>query len=435
MKSFRGFTLVEAMTTIAVTSVVLATVMATFNNVSRTTTNANKAVALSNSTRNLSDLLAKDFAQAGKGFSDLSILDIKFEFHEDFFEFAEGEVRDQHMYGVADLDYDGLSNASEITLHWFDYDISTHPTFFFQPSDRDEWNTGVYSGGSLYSNNTDAFAGVEEGDIFLIYPVKPFLYKNYDDSETYWNGANEIVDDEEVIFNQAVILQIGEPDDATIIDGDADASTFSMNGMQGITFSDGPIFSKNLSNPSESPTPDFAAMESPFTRDMSRANGYEINSNAWMARKLGNSSSFNRVVYRIVSDDTNNIQVLSRSHNGVQELVATDVTAFVIDLGLSIPAGTDFKAMDRDAIKSFLSGTDAAYWTKGWDSDSSWAAMPESDYKIAIGRHSLQAKVAFTQLGAEDKSMELVDGVNQRKERSFSSQYRLKNINNPVLAE
>ena len=120
----KGFTLTEMMTTLLVTSIVMAGVVVTFNKVTTSADNAARSADLTNSARGLAALLASDFANAGRGFSDLNALDIRFQYHEDFYIFPTGSTKDLNMYAISDLAFDESKGLSEITLNWFDYDIS-----------------------------------------------------------------------------------------------------------------------------------------------------------------------------------------------------------------------------------------------------------------------------------------------------------------------
>lgn len=432
----KGFSLVELMTTLAVTAVVITGVVATFNKITKSTDNAAKAVNLTNSARGLASILASDFANAGRGFSDLISLDIRFRFDPDFYAFPGGKEVDLNMYAITDLAYDDANEISEITLHWFDYDVREAPSFIFQPSAAEvasgNWGNGqtTFTGGRLYTNDTDKLEELAQGDMLLLYNLAPMVSSG-DATRTPWYSHGT--------RNQGLILQVASTANYTENPTMETNTHLGMAGYIEVTFSDGPIFSNTIDSEFANVMDDETSSIKTYmvsTTDI-RTKGYSLPETVWVARRLGGPDDFNRVTYEVVQGDGTN--VLVRRYNGDPEIVATDVERFSVSLGLDVHPTelADMEFMDPTEVDGLVSRLDGDLWTKGKNVDSRFDSLSDEEFKIAIGRHAMQVEVDFQQLGAEDKAENETtnpDGSTgtYRKRRGFVQQYRLRNISPPI---
>lgn len=426
----KGFSLVELMATVAITTLVLAGVVTTFGRIASSSKNTSKSAALTNSTRGLSGLLASDFASAGRGFSDLLLINIRYQFSESFYTFGPDEERSPYMYAITDLRYDQTTESSEITMNYFDYDLRRSPSFCFLPSeaetDEEDWGTATrttYEGGRLYSSTVESFDQVKEGDIFLIYPLVAFV-EAPDKEKTPWNNYAGRID--------AVILQVSQVSE---VQGGEEGGTdhMGLSAMMEITFGDGPIFSNKLDAVLENDEP--ITDKVTFTEGLERKTGYAMDGKTWVARRLGNADSFSRITYEVIAgDEAEGTQVLARRRNGTPDLVATDVQTFKVQLGLDIdPTLTaDMTQMERADMDGRVSRMTAGFWTYGKDIDNAWDSTSEDDFRIAIGRHALQAEVEFLQMGSLDTTEQDAEGENFTQRRGFIQQYRIRNMTAPI---
>ncbi len=423
----KGFSLVELMATVAITTLVLAGVVTTFGKIASSSNNTSKSAALTNSTRSLNSLLSYDFASAGRGFSDLLMINIRYEFSESFYVFGDDEERSPYMYAIGDLRYDG-ANSSEITLNYFDYDVRRTPSFAFLPSEAemDDWGTPAhttYEGGRLYTNSPEGFDVVKEGDIFLIYPLAPFVQEP-DKDKTPWDQFEGEID--------AIILQVASVE-APQLGGEASTEHKGLSSMMEVTFGDGPIFSNTPDTVMENDEAPTDALE--FNDDLLREKGYQMNQRAWIARRLGDADSFNRITYEIISgEETDSKQVLARRRNGVPELVATDVEIFKVRLGMDIDPSriADMTSLTRTDMDGRVSRLEGSFWTYGKDHESVWDSSSEDVFRMAIGRHALQAEIEFLQMGSADHNAKDDDGESFRQRRGFVQQYRIRNVTAPI---
>ena len=148
---------------------------------------------------------------------------------------------------------------------------------------------------------------------------------------------------------------------------------------------------------------------------------YRLPGEYWLARRLGNANSFNRVTYTIEeADSPGEPNYLVRTHNGEKSILATDIEAFEITLGLDMPVGKEPSEVTSDLINGQISRFDDDYWTLGRETDNRWNNMDDDLFKMIIGRHTLQAEVKFTQ------------NTQDGEKRSFTQQYRILNGNLPL---
>ena len=177
-KRARAFSLIEILLTLAITSVVMAGLVATFSSVSRGVNNTTKKSAQTNTVRGLSELMRKDFTSAGQGVGDLIAYDIRYLLSESLtgVPVSDGTAdRPIFFYGVSDIDYGdvGGDSFSSVTLQWFEYDYATdtRPTFFVSGNDWEA--SGNYQGPVvLSSSNPNHVTDLKAGDILIFYKLR-----------------------------------------------------------------------------------------------------------------------------------------------------------------------------------------------------------------------------------------------------------------------
>jgi prepilin-type N-terminal cleavage/methylation domain-containing protein len=423
-----GFSLVEVMVAIAITSIVMTGVVVTFSRVTKSAENAELSSAITNTSRGLADILRSDFTAAGKGFSDLKALDIHFRFHQDYYVYSSPIREDKLMYGITDLFYNVSNTTSEITFHYFDYDIRENPTFIFHTNETwGEAGTTTYNEGYVISTDLEALdkiKGVKDG-IWLIYKYD-WLVKTADDGETIWNTAP----DDGIPLNHGIILQAGTTGDVetgTYADHylgmDADTGD-SLGRQMKLNFSDGPIFSNQLSgNAIETPLVQ-AAESVPAKLDRGASgNHYRFPTGYWLARYLGDAYSFNRVSYSIQRGSApGDPDVLVREQNGELAALATEVEEFTVRIGIDSDVGVSPGSVTATMADGLISRvTEIENWTTGQQQDSRWSGLSAEEFKKILGRHAIQAEVTFTQASSQ------VEG-----DRSFDQVYRIVNGSLPL---
>ncbi len=422
-KNQQGFSLVELMTTVAITILVLAGVVTTFSKIASSSTNTSKSAALTNTTRGLTHMIGYDFASAGRGFSDLIPINIRYQFSESFYTYGETEERDTYLYSISDLNYDEDTQTSEITLNYFDYDMRNNPSFFVEvPEDEaEDWGQEThktYNSLILSTKDNAALAKLESGDILLIYPIHPFVELS-SETRTPWSSFEG--------KNEAFILQVSEVGEIS----DQGENRLALT----VTFGEGPVFSNTF----DKPPANSSAIEPStdvYTSIKDRTNsGYALPSQAWIARKLGDVDSFNRVTYQVVSgEEGGGTLALARRRNDTNELLATNVQTFTVRLGLDINPSfaADMENMPRSEMNGQVSRLDTDFWTMGKGYDSVWDSISVDEYLIAIGRHTLQAEVEFMQQGATDTTEKAGEDGAYQQRRGFTQQYRIRNVTAPV---
>ena len=419
-----GFSIVEVLTTVAVTTVVMAGVVVTFNRITRSANNATRGSDLTNSTRGLGDMLRYDFAMAGKGINDLNALNIRHRFTDAFSGRQTGDPEPEpFLYGIADVSEDA-NGFSEISLHWFDYDLTAgdsarNPTFIASGV----WLTGATQTGPviLQSNNTDALDGLESGDMLLFYKLHIFNQEDSFQTSAIWNAG--ITDNNGDPANEAIVLQVDQVIDPTLgLLGFSD-----LAGVKIVTFTDGTVFSNTF------PTDNILdiAFEDYIGGLTSKLDAtLNMPNYVFLARKLGDKNSFNRVQYKVDRESSTDPWVLLRTHNGVEEVVATRVTQFQVRLGLDVPIGRTPGAVDRDDMDGYVTSLNPASWTGGFaDSSSNWGSLTTSQFVQIIGRHTIAATVSFTQ---ESAVKDTGDADQSVKQRSFVRIYPTSNNTLPM---
>ena len=421
-----GFSLVEMMTAIAITTVVMTGVVVTFSRVTKSADNAERSSAITNTSRGLADILRSDFIAAGKGFSDLKALDIHFRFGPGFR--VSGSRSDLLMYGIADLYYKPDDTTSEIILHYFDYDIRENPTFIFHTEETwGESGTTTYTEGYVISSDVgalDEIQGIEDG-IWLIYKYD-WLVKAAEDGMTIWNtGYNG--DDP---LNHGIILQAGTTgvvETGAYADhylGDDPDTGDSLGSQMKLNFSDGPIFSNDLGGNAIKTPLVKAANSVPATLDRGPdGSHYRFPEGYWLARYLGDGNSFNRISYYIQRGSApGDPDVLIRDHNGEIAALATEVEEFTVNIGIDSDVGIGPTFVTKAMADGLISRVgDVDNWTTGQEQDARWDSLSVHEFKQILGRHAIQAEVTFTQVSHK------VDG-----DRSFVQLYRIVNGSLPL---
>lgn len=419
-----GFTLVEVMIAVGISVVVLGGLVKTFSDITKSTANANRSSDMTTVSRGVAQLLELDFSQTGKGINDLSALNVHYKFEPPPNGFVDEPIPQLSLYGVADATHDGT--FSSVTLQWFDYDLAgssngENPSFvvdFSEMQGADTTPLDNFDGNAkLISNKLEHLQSIAVGDIFLFYKYRVFNEVAKFEDEAIWNaGVVDILGNSEI---EAFILQIGTVDTPGV-----DASGLGMDFEMTITFDDAGIFSRNLGA--------YAAQTLfqtyAFVMPTEVRTEMKLPSSLFLARKLGDADSFNRVQYSVENSGGNNI--LLRSHNGDEEVVATNVTQFDVSVGLDV---TNKKPDDivRDDMDGYVSSLDSAFWTQDL---SDWGgSLSAEEYRRILGRHAMAIRVDFTQ---ESLTKDLGDadagGAGGHKIRTFSRQFRIWNNALPI---
>ncbi len=419
-----GFSLVELLVAVGIAVVVLGGLVKTFSDITKSTANANRASDMTSVTRGVAQLLEYDLSQTGRGISDVSALNVHYKFIPPPTGIVDEAVPQLSLYGLADLDHDG--SFSEVTLQWFDYDMAgtsgvSNPTFVVDFGDLQGLLTDPLSNfnGSamLISNNLAALRGVAEGDIFLFYKYRVFNEIEKFQTDAIWNaGLVDALGNSDI---EAFILQIG-----SVQTPDTDTSGLGMDYEMEITFSDDSIFERDLGSYAAETL--FRAYSLVLTTEVRTE--LKLPSALFLARKLGDSDSFNRVNYFVESRGGNN--VLIRSHNGVEEVVATNVAKFDVSAGLDVTnkAPDDILIEDMDG---YVTALDADFWAMSF---SDWGgSMTVEEYRRILGRHTMAVQVDFSvESLTKDFSDADAGGSGGHKIRSFSRQFRLWNNSMPI---
>lgn len=415
----RAMTLVEIMVAIGIAAVVLGGVVATFSRVTSSVTNASRAADITVTNRSVADLLERDFANAGRGISDLNALNMHFAFSSSF---VTGTLNEEHLYPIAGLEHDGTA-YSDITLQWFDYDLSEpnrNLTFVADFPSGSAWDDlGNYSEPvTLLANDNTTLAQIQSGDIFVFYKYGIFRVNQEDIAQDgIWNSNIEDPDEPGRPLNDAVILQVGELSSVS--------TSLSVTGITYArtiqTYKSDQIFSNDLNgNASQTIfTPYNAALGVSLDDDLRMPAG------TFLARRLGHASSFNRVRYYVPP----NSRTLIRSHNGNEEVVASNVSRFEVRVGLDTPKGNP-TAFGSDDMDGYVSVNETNRWTR----DLTDSGLSIQQYKILLGRHALAAEVAFSIESLEkDRGDSAAGGTGGTKVRSFVQHYRLWNSTLPTI--
>ncbi len=433
-RNYSGFSLVELMTTIAVVGVVMVGVIATFSRINSSTKNASRGLDITNSTQGIQELLKHDFGKAGKGISDLAALNFHYKFSPSF---VQETTPSPFLYGVADLDYDSMSGSSEVTLQWFDYSLSAanegrNPTFLMAFDTGESWDaTGLYTGPvHILSNNSTYLNEIESGDIFVFYRYQIFTEASeFAEGAAIWNS--NVVDEAGNPVNSAVVLQIGTVTSPIDVAQPAEHG-IDLDFQVTATLAPSTFFDNDLSaNPVVTP---YVKMSRTFPSALIDENDGALRfpASAYLARKLGNSSGFHRVHYR-VEDSSQGEKILVRNENGRREIVATGVTKFEVYIGIDTANGMQPDAIQNTDIDGYVSSMSRPSWTRGLsDPDNGWG-VSEEEFKIILGRHAMAAEVHFTQQSTfRDSADQDTGGEGNRKIRSFVQQFRIWNNGLPM---
>ncbi|MDJ0835110.1 MAG: prepilin-type N-terminal cleavage/methylation domain-containing protein [Acidobacteriota bacterium] len=426
----KGVSLVEVLLTVAITAVVMAGLVTTISQVTRSVNNATRKTAQTNAVRGLSEMLRHDISAAGMGVGDLNAYNIHFVLNENLTGIDPEESQASQLapffFGIDDLDYDMVNgrNFSSITLQWFDYDFTatdTRPTFFV--SDYQWESSGTYSGPvQLSSSNADHINDLKEGDILVFYKVR-LLYEGalYEDNAIWNAGLTDVDGNPE---NEAVILQVG-----SVSSGGSGGYT-DLPEKAIITFKENGIFLNNFPDDADRMKTKIEGTSGDLASELSDL-GHPPKY-TFMARKLGSEDSFRRVRYHVeYSSDADTLVLLRTSNvglNSYEEVVATNITEFEIRLGLDVTVGKAPDTIVRDDVDGYVSNTETDKWTmtRGVNPYGlpGWGSISLDDYRIVLGRHALTADLMFTQ--------SVSDIYAGSSSRSFRQQIRIVNNNLPM---
>ncbi len=423
-----GFSLTELMLALLLTLIIGTGLMVTFKSIRSTTSDSIRANDITTSLKSLSNQLRYDFSNAGRGFTDLSLYNIQYQFMNDFIN--EPNVG-KNFHGITDHTREADGNSA-ITLQWFDYEInrgaeSITPTFVF--SFANPAVTNPLDAGSLHSNNVNALNGVQEGDIFLVYSIAPMLTSNTSQylrdeasKPAPWN--NPALGPSTTVGNNAVLVQVNAVGAIT------PPATSSLQNERAVTFGAvaGTIFSNNFPGGglTRGMDPAVTLTNASALTDASLAissNG-AVTSPQFLARKLGNSNNFHRVTYYVETAASGRKTLMRQHNNDDPEVIAINIDNFQISLGFDVdPAIAPANVLLADqngSVNANISEPDS-YWIE----DSSAYPNGLDDYHVFVGRHAVAAKVSFTQSSLTDS---WTGGPSQPVQRSFEQQFRINSF-------
>jgi len=120
-----------------------------------------------------------------------------------------------------------------------------------------------------------------------------------------------------------------------------------------------------------------------------------------------------------------------RAINGVEQVVATNVTDFSIRLGIDVPLDLTPDSIDRKThMDGYVSRLDGTAWTRGFeDTVNPWASITNAEFKRIIGRHAIAAEVTFAQESLEKDTGEK---DSPSRSRSFVQQFTIANAKLPM---
>lgn len=423
-----GFSLTELMLALLLTVIIGTGLMVTFKSIRAATSDSIRANGITTSLKSLSNQLRYDFSNAGRGFTDLSLYNIQYQFMNDFINEPNAG---KNFYGITDHTREADGNSA-ITLQWFDYEInrgptSITPTFLF--SFANPGVTNPLDAGNLHSNSVNALTDVQEGDIFLVYSIAPMLTSNTSqylrDEATKpapWN--NPALNPNTTVGNNAVLVQ------ANAVGAITPPADSSLQNARAVTFGAvaGTVFNNNFPgggltrgmDPSATLTNAAALTLANLSVDGSGA----ITQPQFLARKLGNSNNFHRVTYYVETAPSGRKTLMRQHNNDDPEVIAVNIDNFQISLGFDVDpsiAPADVLLADQNGSVNANVNEPDSFWIEDG------TAYPGSleDYHIFVGRHAIAAKVSFTQSSLTDS---WTGGPSQPVQRSFEQQFRVNSF-------
>lgn len=419
----RGITILELLVTITVTTVVLAGTMTMFTKINQSVLDTNRNNEFTFQNRSLIDLFKQDFLKAGKGMNDFSVLNVHHAFNSSF-----AATDNTVLYPVADISYDDSTQTSEIVLQYFDYDIAgvarNNPTFFAMLDNGDSSTFGdnmTYI--NIYGNNKTNLDSVVKGDVVMLYRFDALrqgkAFKN--DDQNPWESQR--VDGKRT--NDAILLEVTAVDETFSEGGDDTKIQFSKR----ITFGEGNVF-RNTIDTTEFETKFKDGVDNPgiaidsmaswlFEGSESRVPGLR-QTGLFFARKLGSSDSFRRVHYRVTNQS--GTQVLLRTENGVDEVIAENIESFNVVLGVDVPKGNTAANVNNALMDGYVTTRDPDSWTRAHNDPSNTWNITGPQFEKIIGRHAVAAIVKLVQ------KVEYPDprtGTPELKRRAFEHQFKL----------
>ncbi len=415
MTRARGLTMIEILTTLAVTAVILAGIFMTFNKMNVGIKNAMRSNDLVYNVRGLYQMMQADLATAGRGVSDVNTLQIHFA-HD------EAVAGEEFFYGVVSRPQ--LNGHSQVIFQWFDYDVTRNPTYPVINPDAAAFDTdgswlATPTSVELHSNDpTDPeIANIAPGDIFLIY--NPSINYDRDLHEQIHSSVNgDFSWQEEVLGNGALILEA-----TNVIPDLANNRVTLQFDNRATTFDNTPTLPRN---PQVSNYSDVNQLVSDMVREGLARFAFKPPPSVWLARKLSSVNGFHRVRYWVNSSDA---LIRSETVNGtvVDLVLATNVSEFNFKIGLDIDDPLNPANQEPAAWNSSVSYSDgAAFWPEEGTSASDI---------ILIGRHALAAKMKLT---LRSQTQDLLDNQagddgGTHRTMHFERQFQIRNLHRPYL--
>lgn len=426
----RGFSLVEVMVSLGILVILVGGLAAGFSRINEGLRNAARSTDLSNNSRGIFNIMQQDIYNAGLGFRDLNMLQVHVNNLVD--------TGESPFYSIANLQKDSGS-PSEFTLQWFDYDL-VFAQDFSNPTFVAFWEDGVDGSPwpvtapdlvlmSMMDSGT-AQDFIKPGDIFLVYcndivydeNLLATLTSKIDTDGKLSEDPTGASDQFGAMLLQANTVEVVPPPFSCTEGAFNSAVRISWGGpLFGNDFSADPVINPYTFNES------FKCLEQWLAEDGKPSSTLRIKppNGHWLARKLGDAECYHRVRYHVES-----------GAGGEQALVRDDLqpdgswnsmilTTGVVDF--TVEVGTDVVGLNEN-LDGAVSTLDANYWfTDEDDSDLMGAGFH------IIGRNTQAIKVQVTLHSLMDDLQVDQSLTDQRKTRTLTQLYRMRNAHLPLV--
>lgn len=421
----RGFTLIEILMGLFLSLIVVAGVTAALTGINSGVRNASRSSDLTNNIRGVFQILQRDVYLASRGVGDVNLLQVHFN--------NPNAIDETLFYGISSIDED--TGDSELVLQYFDYDytaagVDGNPTFvvdWLGSNGNEDWPPNIPPLHLMSAiANDPALADVQQGDLFLLYSSDPVYRAEINALALSLNGGafyNELLMSEGGVGNGAFLLQVvaiepTAPDDGFDCGGDEGGYQSAIRVAFGGTtfvndFAANPVRTKYTEPAIKCPRMALIDQDS----GAAKLGWVKPPNGTWLARKLGDATAYHRVVYSVDNG------TLIRNENGVDMILASNVTDFTIDVGLDIRPGA------ADPWDGSVSVLDTDYWIRDMDV----LAGVRDESRAYLGRHALSMRTSITfESLFVDQEDTTAQGSGNRKVRTLTNQIRIKNQHLPL---
>lgn len=399
----KGTSLVEVLVTVLILTFIVTLASQAFVAINYTSLVVNDTTVIHDKARTAQTILVSDMAKAGRGFQDLSQMDL-------WFDNGSGP---SPMLMINNLTVD-VNGFSDITIHYFDYD----PTDSKNTSFLVDNSSGTPFGSQLILYGENEFGELdqlEDRDLYIVYQYSGLATPELFDgsrTESYWNIPD--------VENSAVILQLSPASSPTLIDDNETNTNYSI-AMDYVT--DGFLLSAT-SHWKEQDLPPAGEIYQPVNRlqeFFKNTRSFRIKENMLsslvFARRIGSSEAFRSVRYFV-----NNLNQLVRSDSNNDIVIIDKVETFKISLGLDTNITDAELVLAADLNGSVTPGTT-------FDPDSRWLDdISSGDDAVLANRHALAMRINLAVNSDVVDRTRLESGDNQVNKRiQFETILRLNN--------